>query len=82
MTVETYTREVHNYCPNTGFCKTCGSHKEYIAYENLLCLSASNSVAITHIRAERIAAELMAKKQISDALDRLREATSEGEPAS
>lgn len=74
----TYGAVHHDYCEKSGYCKRCGSHKEYIRFENLLCVWATNSTAISHIRAATIEAD----KKIGDALKRLKELTGQEEPAS
>jgi len=74
----TYESAHHNFCEKSGFCKRCGAHQEYVKFENLLCVWAENTTAITHIRAAQIDAD----KQIAKALQKLRSLTSEPKPAS
>lgn len=74
----TFTSEDHDYCEHTGFCKRCGSHREYVTYEKLHCIWASNSTAISHTRSMQI----FARTQMEDAIKRLRELSGEGDSGS
>lgn len=46
----THISEVHDIDPHSGFCRRCANHYELVAYENLQCVWADNSSAITHLR--------------------------------
>jgi len=50
MTSKTVISSVHEYDLASGFCKKCGNHAEAIKLDDLLCMYADNSVAISHIR--------------------------------
>lgn len=47
----------HSLCPITGFCKKCGSHESYIKCYGTICVYSSNTVAVSHIIAQRLLAK-------------------------
>ena len=48
---ETFLEAEHDICAKTNFCKKCGCHEIVIQEQGLLCQYATNSIAISHIRA-------------------------------
>ena len=48
----------HDPCGETGFCKRCGVHESMASELNLTCCFATNTIALSHLRAAQINEEL------------------------
>ena len=76
-----FTVDHHEVCDETGYCKRCGIHITHATEMNYMCTFATNTVAITHIRATTIADEKLkaAHKKTMEYVEKVRQQLDERE---